>query len=102
MYTAAMWLDRGLAKNGLPGDPLKLVEAIKAVDLTDAPRGPLKLDAYNNPIETVYIRNTVRKGSGLENQVIDKIENVSQFWTFNPEDYLKRPPYTRDFPPMKK
>lgn len=34
--------------------------------------------------------------------MIDKIENVSQFWTFNPEDYLKRPPYTRDFPPMKK
>jgi branched-chain amino acid transport system substrate-binding protein len=102
MYTAAMWLDRALAKNGLPGDPLKFVDAIKAVDLTDAPRGPLKLDAYNNPIETVYIRNTVRKGSGLENQVIDKVENVSQFWTFNPEDYLKRPPYTRDFPPMKK
>ena len=100
MYTAALWLDRGLAKSGLTNDPLKLIDAVKSVDLTDAPRGPLKLDAYNNPIETVYIRKVVRKpGGGLDNEVIDHIDNVSQFWNINPAKYLAGPLYSRDVPP---
>ena len=99
MYTAALWLDRALAENGPVTDPLKLVEAVKAVDLTDAPRGPLKLDEYNNPIETVYIRKVVpAEGGGLENQVIDSIPNVSQFGTMDPEEYLSQPVYDRDNP----
>lgn len=104
MYTAALWLDRAIAKAGGAGDAMKLIEAVKAVDLGDAPRGPLRLDAYNNPIETVYIRRVVKKadGKGMENRVIDKIENVSQFWTFPPEEYLKKPVYSRDFPPLRK
>jgi len=103
MYTAALWIDRAVTKTGIPKDPLKLVEAIKAVDLSDAPRGPLSLDEYNNPIETVYIRKVVKKadGSGLENRVIDTIPKVSQFWTMDPKAYLANPVYSRDFPPCK-
>ena len=26
---------------------------------------------------------------------------VSQFWTFKPDDYLKLPVYSRDYPPCK-
>jgi branched-chain amino acid transport system substrate-binding protein len=104
MYTAAMWLDRGIAKAGGASDAMKLIEDVKSVEVQDAPRGPLKLDAYNNPIETVYIRRVVKKadGKGMENQVIDKIDNVSQFWTYPPGDFLKQPVYSRDFPPLKK
>ena len=99
MYTAALWLDRALAKSGKPKDPLALIAAVKQVDLTDAPRGALKLDNYNNPIETVYIRKVVRaKGGGLTNEVIDTIPNVSQFWNTDPKKYLASPPYTRDNP----
>ena len=99
MYTAALWLDRALAKSGKPKDPLTLIAAVKQVDLTDAPRGALKLDNYNNPIETVYIRKVVRaKGGGLTNEVIDTIPNVSQFWNTDPKKYLASPPYTRDNP----
>ena len=101
MYTAALWLDRAIAKSGVPKDPMKLIEAVKSVDLTDAPRGPLKLDSYNNPIETVYIRKVVRKtnGKGLDNEVIDQIDNVSQFWTIDPAKYLAGKLYNRDNPP---
>jgi branched-chain amino acid transport system substrate-binding protein len=99
MYTAALWLDRALTASGPVTDPLELIEAVKAVDLTDAPRGPLKLDDYNNPIETVYIRKVVRaEGGGLENQVIDEIPDVSQFGTETPEEYLSHPVYDRDYP----
>jgi branched-chain amino acid transport system substrate-binding protein len=104
MYTSGLWLDRAIAKAGGASDAMKLINAVKTVDLRDAPRGPLRLDDYNNPIETVYIRRVVEKagGKGLENKVTDQIDNVSQFWTTPPEEYLKRPPYSRDYPPLKK
>jgi len=34
-----------------------------------------------------------------QNTVIYTYPQVSQFWTFTPEEYLKQPVYTRDFPP---
>jgi branched-chain amino acid transport system substrate-binding protein len=104
LYTSAMWLDKALAKTGKPTDAIKLIDAVKSIELPDAPRGPLKLDAYNNPIETILIRKTVNKadGSGMENEVIDTIPNVSQFWTYPPDEFLKHPVYSRDYPPLKK
>ena len=103
MYTAALWLDRALSTTGMPNDPLKLIAAVKKVDLTDAPRSALKLDRYNNPIETVYIRRVVKKssGKGLENLVILSIPNVSQFWKFDPKKYLSNPVYSPTFPPCR-
>lgn len=103
LYTSALWLDRALAKTGVPKTPEALIEAVKAVDLKDAPRGPLTLDSYNNPIETVYIRKTVKKadGKGMENEVIAQIPNVSQFWTYDPKIFLQQPVYSRDYPPVK-
>jgi len=102
-YTAAMWLDQALAETGKPTDPLELVEAVKAVELSDAPRGPLRLDEYANPIETVYIRETVLKedGSGMENKVLDVIPEVSQFWNYSPEEFLAQPVYSRNFPALQ-
>ncbi len=101
MYTAALWLDRGLKAAGSARDALKLIEAVKKADLRDAPRGPLRLDEYNNPIETVYLRKVVKGARGMENEVIGSIPNVSQFWTFAPAEYLKGPAYSRDFPPCR-
>jgi branched-chain amino acid transport system substrate-binding protein len=101
MYTAALWLDRGLRAAKSAKDGMKLIEAVKKADLRDAPRGPLRLDEYNNPIETVYLRKVIRGSKGMENEVIGSLPNVSQFWIFKPTEYLKNPPYSRDFPPCK-
>lgn len=101
MYTAALWLDRGLRAAKSAKDGMKLIQAVKKADLRDAPRGPLKLDEYNNPIETVYLRKVIRGAKGMENEVIGSLPNVSQFWIFKPTEYLKNPPYSRDFPPCK-
>ncbi|WP_417586665.1 ABC transporter substrate-binding protein [Pararhodobacter oceanensis] len=102
-YTAAMWIDRALAETGMPTDPLALVEAVRAVELLDAPRGPLRLDEYGNPIETIYIRETVvaEDGEGMENQVLHSIPEVSQFWTYSPEEFLSQPVYSRNYPPLQ-
>jgi len=72
------------------------------VELSDTPRGPVKLDGYNNPIQNVYVRKVERKGDGeLQNTVIMTVPAVSQFWKYNPEEFLKQPVYSRDFPPCR-
>jgi len=66
-----------------------------------APRGPVRFDEYGNPIENIYIRKVERVGGRLQNTVIHTIPAVSQFWIYNPKDFLANPVYSRDFPPCK-
>ena len=65
-----------------------------------APRGTLKLDDYDNPIQNVYITRIQKikhpvVGEVLTNVPFKTYENVSQFWTWTPEEFLKRGPYKR-------
>ena len=93
------------ATNGDSGKD-KFLTALKAVNLTDTPRGPLRFDHLNNVIGTFYIRRIGTKGAkyGLKlwNEVIKTYENVSQFWTWPEQQYLAHPVYTRDYPPLTK
>src|SRR5205809_5321569 len=67
----------------------------------DAPRGPVEMDAYGNPTQNIYIRKVERVGGKLQNTVIHTYPHVSQFWKYNPEEFLKQPVYSREFPPCK-
>jgi branched-chain amino acid transport system substrate-binding protein len=71
------------------------------VKIPDAPRGPIKLDAHGNPIQNIYIRRVERKSGELWNTVIQTYPNVSQFWTYPAEEFLKQPVYDRNFPPCR-
>ena len=75
--------------------------ALRRVDLSDAPRGPIRFDDYGNPVENIYVRKVERVGGKLQNTVIHTFPSVSQFWTFKPEEFLKNPVYSRDYPPCK-
>jgi branched-chain amino acid transport system substrate-binding protein len=77
----------------------RFLGALRKVDLSDAPRGPIRFDTYGNPIQNVYVRKVERVGGKLQNTVIHTFPAVSQFWTYKPEDYLKNPVYSRDYPP---
>ena len=77
----------------------RLLGALRKVDLSDAPRGPIRFDMYGNPIQNVYVRKVERVGGKLQNTVIHTFPAVSQFWTYKPEDFLKNPVYSRDYPP---
>src|SRR5574341_1107083 len=79
----------------------KFLAALRKVDLTEASRGPMRFDDYGNPIQNIYVRKVERVGGRLQNTVIQTFPNVSQFWTYKPEDFLKNPVYSRDFPPCK-
>jgi branched-chain amino acid transport system substrate-binding protein len=66
----------------------------------NAPRGPLKLDEYDNPIQNVYITKVEKikhpvLGDVLINKPVKTYAAVSQFWTWKPEEFLARGPYKR-------
>lgn len=97
-YTAGLLIDQALdSLGGGFSEPEELVKAIEESTI-DAPRGPLEFDEYGNPIQNVYVRKVETVDGALQNTVIDNFENVSQFWTYDPEEYLKNPTYTRRFP----
>ena len=79
----------------------KFLGALRKADLSAMPRGPMKFDDFGNPDMNVYVRKVERVNGRLQNTVIHTFPNVSQFWTWKPDEYLKQPPYTRDYPPCK-
>ena len=79
----------------------KFLAALRRVDLSDAPRGPMKFDDFGNPVQNIYVRKVERKDGRLQNSVIHTFPAVGQFWTYKAEDYLKNPVYSRDYPPCK-
>ena len=91
-----MWLLTAIdALKGSVEDRGVLLDAIRKAQPTDLPRGPVTLDEYGNPIENIYVRRVERVNGTLQNTVIATLPNVSQFWKYNPADYLKQPLYAR-------
>jgi branched-chain amino acid transport system substrate-binding protein len=101
-YTGARWVVEAIkAIHGDVENREMFIRALKKVELTDVPRGPFKLDSYGNPVENIYIRKVERVGGELQNTVIYTYPNVSQFWKYKPEEFLKQPVYSRDYPAIK-
>ena len=94
-----MWIGKAVESlNGNVEDKEKVLAALKSVQLKDAPRGPMTLDDRGNPIENIYVRRVVKIHDRLENKVIETFPHVSQFWKWSEDEYLKRPPYSKDYP----
>ncbi|HLQ64351.1 MAG TPA: ABC transporter substrate-binding protein [bacterium] len=101
-YTGARFVYEALqAVRGSVDNKEAFLTALRRVVVPDAPRGPVRLDAYSNPIQNVYIRRVERRGGLLQNTVLFTYPNVSQFWTYAPEEFLKQPVYSRDYPPLR-
>jgi branched-chain amino acid transport system substrate-binding protein len=99
-YTAGLWSKTALdAIGGKIEDGPAFLNAIRKAHIK-APRGPVRMDEYDNPIQNVYITKIEKikhpvLGDVLTNVPIKTYENVSQFWTWSPEEFLKRGPYQR-------
>ena len=72
------------------------------LNVEDTCRGPVKFDQYGNVVGNVYIRKVEKKSGKLVNAVIKTYPNVSQFWTYKPEEFLKSPVYNRETYPENK
>jgi len=106
LYVNCDVVEAGLkALNGDSSDKTKLVAAMRSVNLTDTPRGPVKFDHFGNVIGDFYIRKLGKEGAkyGLKlwNKTIKTYHNVSQFWTYDEKKFLAQPVYSRDYPPLK-
>jgi branched-chain amino acid transport system substrate-binding protein len=101
-YVAADWALRAIeAVKGNVEDKPKFLAALWAVEIKDSPHGALKLDAYGNPNQNMYVRRVDKVNGRYQNTVIDVYKDVSQFWTYDPATFLKEPPYSKDNPPCK-
>jgi branched-chain amino acid transport system substrate-binding protein len=105
LYVNCQVVDARLkAAGGNASDKEKFMAALKAVNLSDTPRGPIKFDHLNNVIGNFYIRRIGTEGAkyGLKlwNKTIKTYENVSQFWTWPEQEFLAHPVYSRDYPPL--
>ena len=98
MYTAARGVAEAIkALNGDVSNKDALVKALKNVNLASTPMGPEKVDERGNPILNVYIRKVEKGSHGLWNVPIKTYPAVSQFWTYNPEEFLKHPVYSKTY-----
>ena len=99
-YSASLWTKTALDQiNGKIEDKDAFLKAMRSIEI-DAPRGKLKLDAYDNPIQNVYITKIQKikhplLGDVLTNVPVKTYPAVSQFWTWTPEEFLKKGPYKR-------
>lgn len=99
-YTTGLWTKTATdAINGKVEDRAAFLKAVRAAKI-NAPRGPLRLDEYDNPVQNVYI-SKIQKikhpvlGEVLTNVPVKTYTAVSQFWTWTPDEFLKRGPYKR-------
>jgi branched-chain amino acid transport system substrate-binding protein len=105
MFSGIMWIATALAKmGGKVEDREAFLETVLKTELDGSPLGkPVKLDVYGNPIYDVYIRKVVKRGDGkFWNVPVTTYPSVSQFWKYDPETYMKQPPYSRAFQGIKK
>ena len=99
-YTSGLFIKAALdAVGGNVSDKQGFLNAVRKAKVV-APRGPISIDEYSNPVQNVYI-SEARKikhdtlGDVWINVPVMTYENVSQFWKSDPEAYLKKGPYKR-------
>jgi branched-chain amino acid transport system substrate-binding protein len=97
-YTSGLWMKKAIESiHGKVEDHDALLEALRNVRLPDAPRGPMQLDEYGNPIQNIYVRRVEKVQDRLQNTVVATIPAVSQFWKYDPVKFMQEPAFTREF-----
>ncbi|HEY3223585.1 MAG TPA: ABC transporter substrate-binding protein [Pseudolabrys sp.] len=101
-YTALLIVEEALkTTGGKTDDAAAFLKAMQDVRLTHGPIGPVRLDEYGTPVLDIHIRKVARVDGKLTNTIIETYPQVSQFWTFDPKQFIQQPIFSRDFPPSK-
>lgn len=85
------------AVNGNIEDQAAYRKALQNVSF-DAPASHVSLDAYHNVVTDTFLNQVKEINGELRNSVIKTYPAVSQFWTFDAEQYQAEPQYDRDHP----
>ncbi len=103
-YSGAKWLTEAITKiDGKVEDRDAFLAAVRGIELKGSPLGEtVKLDPYGHPVYNVFIRKVAKRADGKKwNVTIATYPNVSQFGKYDPETYMKQPPYSRTFQGIK-
>ena len=99
-WTCMTVLESALEITGA-GDGAALVNTIRSLTDIPAPRGVIKgFDEYGQIISDVTVRGVEVKDGKLANTVVKTYKDVSQFWTYSPEEFMTMPEYSKDYPPL--
>jgi branched-chain amino acid transport system substrate-binding protein len=102
-YTNGAVLEAALKQiGGKIEDKDALMKALRGIKVDETCRGPVQFDKYGNVVGNIYIRKVEKRGSALVNAVIKTYPNVSQFWTYDADEFLKKPVYNRESWPENK
>jgi branched-chain amino acid transport system substrate-binding protein len=101
-YVAGMYLEAALASvKGRFEDKAAFVKALHDVRVEKSPMGPIRIDEYGKPILNIYVRKVERRDGKLVNAIVATYPNVTQFYSYDPKQFLADPVYSRDYPPAK-
>jgi len=102
LYTSGQVAEAALQQTGgRTDDKEALIKAMRAVALTDTPRGPFHFDRFGNVVGDFFIRRCEKREGKLVNTTIRTYHAVSQFWTYDEDWFLAQPVYSRDYPPLR-
>ncbi|HEX3438875.1 MAG TPA: ABC transporter substrate-binding protein [Pseudolabrys sp.] len=102
LYVATETVAAGLEKAGGKSDDKEaFVKALRSVELKDTPRGPIKYDHLGNVVGDFFIRRVDKENGKLVNKTVKTYHDVSQFWTYDEKEFLSKPVYSRNYPPLK-
>jgi branched-chain amino acid transport system substrate-binding protein len=102
-YTNAAVLEAALKSiGGEIEDKNALMKALRENKVEDTCRGPVGFDKYGNVVGNVYIRRVEKQNGRMVNAVVKTYSDVSQFWTYDPDEFLKNPVYNRDTYPVNR
>jgi len=100
-YSSMNLILRSIASNkGDVANHKGLIDAMIATDMTNDPRGSVKLDPkFHAAIQNVYIREVAKDDGGkLFNKGIWTVREVSQFGPYDPTAYMAQKPDSNAFP----
>lgn len=97
-YRAAKWAILALQKVDGKIEDQKAFRDVLQNTSFNAPASFVSFDDHHNVVTDTFLNKVVNIGGEWRNSVMKTYPKVSQFWTFNPQEYQKQPPYGRDFP----
>ncbi len=106
-YAACLWVNGQIVEaalkktGGKSNDPDAFIKAVTSVSLEETPRGPVSFDAYGNIVFDDYVRRVEKSNGRLMSRTVKVYSKVSQFWTYDPKQFVSQPVYSRDYLPLK-
>lgn len=91
-YVTGMAIAEALNKTAGQIRGREFVKTMRSLELK-APRGTLKFDEYGAPIQNFYIRKVQMVDGQWQNAIIKSYPGVSQFWSWNPTEFMAMPSY---------